>query len=418
MTDLQPVGFEVQPLPLFLRAPNALADSLGIVAPRLTPENLLKAGARKAGLPANFPSHVEEALEVLCRSFADDSKLHWFGRMNQWNIIVTGLSALLKVEEAFRADPTLADQPLLDPLIVTGLPRSGTTFLHRLLSAAPEARGIALYEHIHPADLGWPNLRALDAKVMFEPWKHASGVHGLDAIHFVRPDLPDECTFGMRLGGRSIIYWATAPTYSYLRWLLEQDQRESYVLYRKVLQLHQRRHPGKRITLKCPHHLAWLPSLVAAIPEAKIVQTHRDPLQAVPSESKLILALQGLSTHELDWKQSVEHNHLKVRTYALRSADYAATPEGSRVLHVDYKQLVKDPVNIAEQIHRHHGLPFDESHREALGGFFNENRQHKHGRNHYTLEQFGFTESGLREAFAPYQERFLDGERAAVSVSS
>ncbi|TNE92604.1 MAG: sulfotransferase [Deltaproteobacteria bacterium] len=411
------IGFDVQPLPLFLRVPNAVTAGLGIGAPTLTPEQLTAAAAKKAGLPARFEAHVGDALEQLCRSYADEARLHWFGRMNVWNLLVTGLAQLLLVDQAFRDDPTLHDQPLNAPLVVTGLPRSGTTFLHRLLSAPDVARGVALYEHVHPVVRGRRDLRRLDVHAMFEPWKRASRVYGLDAIHFVRPDMPDECNFGMRLAGRSMIYWATAPTYAYLDWLLEHDLRESYQLYRRVLQLHQRRHPEQRLTLKCPHHLAWLPALVEALPEAHVVQTHRDPLQTVPSEAKLILSLQGLATHELDWQRTVDANSMKAKTFADRAVAFASDPEGRRVLHVDYKALVKDPVRLSAQIHGHFGLAFAEEDRTATEAFFAENRQHKHGKNRYSLEQFGLDAAELERSFASYRETFLEREQPLFAVA-
>jgi hypothetical protein len=402
------VGFKVQPLPAVLRLPTALADRFGIEAPYLTPEKLCRAGARAAGLAEDYPAHVTDALEVLCRSLHDDARLHWFGRMNQSSLLVTGLATVLKVEQCFREDPTLIDEPLVAPMIVTGLPRSGTTFLHRLLSASPDASSVAMYQHIHPLPHRPMDLRRLDVAMRFHPWRLASSTYGLDAIHFVRPALPDECNFGMRIGMRSMIYWATAPTYGYLEWLLQQDLREAYLLYRKVLILHQRQNPGRRLTLKCPHHLAWLPALTEALPEAHIVQTHRDPVQAVPSECKLILSLQSLSTREIDWRRTVQRNHLKVKTFADRAVDFARTTVGQRIHHIDYRQLVADPVGVSREIHARVGLNFSEAHEADIKGFVAENTQHKHGRNQYSPEQFELSRDGLMREFAPYRERFLD----------
>jgi hypothetical protein len=293
-------GFEARPLPAFLRAPNAIAAKLRITSPQLTPERLTRSASRRAGLAPNFPAHVEKALEVLCRSLHDEARLHWFGRTNLSSLIASGLTELLLIEDLFRREPSLADGELIAPLIVTGLPRSGTTFLHRLLSVPRAAEPVLLHRHLFPTSRRVPGSARIESEVLFHPWKVASRRQGMDAIHFVRPGLPDECNFGMRLGMRSMIFWATAPTYGYLEWLLEQDLREAYQLYRRTLLLHQARSPGKRLTLKCPHHLAWLPALSEALPEAHIVQTHRDPIEAVPSECKLILSLHALASHELN----------------------------------------------------------------------------------------------------------------------
>jgi hypothetical protein len=400
-------GFQLRPLPAFLRAPNAIAAKLRIEAPKLTPEHLTKHAARRAGLAPDFPAHVGTALEVLCRSMHDEARLHWFGRENLSSLIVTGLAELLLVEDRFRRDPSLAQQELIPPLIVTGLPRSGTTFLHRLLSVPAAAEPVLLHQHVYPSPRRIPGSGRIEAEVLFWPWKVASRRHGLDAIHYVRPGLPDECNFGMRLGMRSMIFWATAPTYGYLEWLLEQDLREAYQLYRRTLLLHQARAPGKRLTLKCPHHLAWLPALTEALPEAQIVQTHRDPIEAVPSECKLILSLHGLATRELDWRETVRHNHLKIATFAERAIAFADSEAGRRISHVDYRRLVRDPLGVVEEVHRWFGLELGETDRAVLERFRDDNPQHKHGKNAYNLAQFELDAAGLRADFARYRERFL-----------
>jgi hypothetical protein len=400
-------GFESRPLPAFLRAPNAIAAKLRIQSPQLTPERLTRAASRRAGLANNFPAHVGEALEVLCRSLHDEARLHWFGRANVSSLIATGLTELLLIDELFRRDPSLEAGELVAPLIVIGLPRSGTTFLHRLLSVPRPAEPVLLHHHLFPTPRRIPGSGRIESEFLFHPWKVASRRQGLDAIHYVRPDLPDECNFGMRLGMRSMIFWATAPTYGYLEWLLEQDLREAYQLYRRTLLLHQARSPGKRLTLKCPHHLAWLPALTEALPEAHIVQTHREPVEAVPSECKLILALHALATHELNWRETVAHNHKKIGTFASRSIAFADTPRGRAIAHVDYRRLVREPGAVVDEIHAQFGLELDEVDRAALVRFHAQNPQHKHGKNSYSLAQFGLDATQIEAEFRPYRERFL-----------
>ncbi len=407
------IGFSLQPMPLWLNAANRLAALVGSGSDALTPERLMADAGRSAGLPPDFPPYVAETLEILCASLRDEGRLHWFGYMNLRTLLLTGLATLLRVERAFKDRPELARTPLHSPVIVLGLPRSGTTYLHRLLSAVPEAAPVEFYKHIHPLRSGWPDLRRVRTELEFRPWQLASRAYALDSMHLVRPGLPDECNLGMRLGGRSMIYWGTAPTYTYLRWLLAQDLRESYQLYRKVLILHQLEAPGRRLTLKCPHHLAWLPALAEAIPEAHLVLTHRDPVEAVPSECKLVLSSQALSTRELDWRRTVEGNHLKVHTFASRAVAFADGPQGGRLIHVPYRRLIQDPVGLVADIHARVGAPFSEAHGARIESFAAENRQHKHGKNHYTPEQFGLSPARLAEEFGPYRERF----RAEISRS-
>lgn len=408
MMSQQAAGFSLKPLPLWLRATNRIADTFGSGLDPLLPERLMTDAGALVNLPPEFPTHVYEALHVLYESMRGETKMHFLGIENMHMMLLTGLACLLQIEKTFADNPSLAREPLLSPMVVVGLPRSGTTFLHRLLSSTPEATGVLMREHFTPVELeafGYTP-RAIRAK--FQPWLFASKVYDIDSMHYVRLDLPDECNLGMRLAGRSMIYWATSPTHSYLRWLLQQDMRESYQLYRKVLILHQRAHPGKRLTLKCPHHLAWLPAFAEAVPEAIFVQTHRNPVEVVPSECKLILSLHGVSVRELDWRRSVESNHFKVRTYAERAVEFAGTPVGQRVHHVDYRRLVKEPIDVAREIHVRAGLPVSAADEAVWKSFTNDNRQHKHGKNAYTMAQFGLDESAISRDFANYRERFLD----------
>lgn len=402
-------GFSVRPLPFYLRATNVAGDWFDGGPECLDPDRLMSDAARAAGLPPDFPRHVHEALHVLCASLRDEARLHWFGRAYQYNLLITGLSSLLQVERAFRDVPSLAATPLVPPLIVTGLPRSGTTHLHRLLSAVAGAEPVRMYQHMlpvrrRPLDTRWP-----EVAVKFLPWHLASRAYGMDAMHHVRPGLPDECNFGMRLSGRSMIFWAMAPAYSYLRWLLAQDLRETYHLYRKVLILHQLATPGRRLTLKCPHHLASLPALREALPEALIVQIHRDPVEVVPSECKLVLSLQSISTSEIDWVRTVEGNTGKVRTFADRAVAFAPQ-DGAPIAHVRYAALVRDPVGTVAQLHADLALPFEEADRAAVTAFALKNPQNKHGRNRYSAEQFGLSQRALLKDFAPYRARFLGAE--------
>lgn len=399
-------GFEIKPLPLWLRYPNFLAEKLGINAPCLTPENICRAASRNVSLPSNVPPYVENALEILCRSLRDDTNLHWFGRMNYWNVIVTGLSSLLEVEHMFQCDPSLIKTKLIDPVLVVGLPRSGTTFLHRLLSSLEPAQGIELYRYMYPIQKH-PDTRQISTFAIFEPWRIASSIYNMDAIHYMRPHLPDECNFGLRMSLHSMLFWSIAPTYSYLLWLLDQDFQETYKFYRKLIILYQQQLPGKRLTLKCPYHVAWLPSLVDVFPEAHIVETHRDPLDTIASDCKLTLALHGLSTNCLDWEKVVSYVYSKTYCFAQRSIAFSNSDTGKQIFHTKYTSLLKDTEIVIRKAYDFWGISFTKNNAETLKQHLINNRQHKYGRNSYSLEQFGLSSNKIIQDFKEYREKFV-----------
>ena len=385
--------------------PSTLAKEFTSLSPKLDPESLTARAQRKTGLQANLSSRIGTALEVLCRSVRDEANLHWFGRVNFANLLNTGLSQLLLINDRFERQPELDQQPLNAPIFVTGMPRSGTTFLHRLLSSPSKTAAMPLYRLFFP---NGGRFSKLNAEGLFYGWKVLSKRYGMDAIHYIRPGLPDECNFGMRLDIHSLIYWATGSTYSYLKWCLDQDMDESYKTYRRVLQLQQMRHPDKRLVLKCPHHLAWLPSLAKVFPEATIVQTHREPKEIIPSECKLVTSSQGMSTDRLDWKASVDANNHKSQTFASRAIEFAKKNTSTRVIHVRYSRLIKDPVALAKEIFDQINLNLSEEEIEEVRVFFSSNKKDKRGRNKYNLEQYGLSEDALNKDYSEYRELFLD----------
>ena len=143
-------GLEPQPLPTHFRMLGGVFGLLRRDRHALDPERLARAASRRAGLPDRLPASVGDGLERFCRAARDEAELHWYGRAVLWDLVVSGLAARLRLDAAFAAEPGLADTPLIAPLIICGLPRSGSTFLHRLLAHTEDAQPVKLYEHLEP----------------------------------------------------------------------------------------------------------------------------------------------------------------------------------------------------------------------------------------------------------------------------
>lgn len=399
-------GLEPHPLPTHLRMLGGAFELLRRDRLALDPASLIRAACRRAGLPDRLPASVGDGLERFCRAARDEAELHWYGRANLRALIVSGLAARLRLDAAFAADPGLADTPLIPPVVICGLPRSGSTFLHRLLATTEDAQPVKLYEHLDPLRPPGMDLRRLRAEVRLWPWRGLGDRSALDDMRRVRPDAADACALSLRLSMRSMSLWSIAPVPGYLEWLLEADMTEAYQTYRRVLQLHQRAEPGRRLTLKCPSHCASLPALTRALPEALIVQTHRAPEQAAPDDARLVLSLQATSVTRLDWRSTVRHNLDRATTYARRSAAFAETEAGRRVHHIDARALLSDPVGAALGIRDHFGLGFNAGHRDRLSRYVRLNRGRDRARVAQSIERFGLEAADLERRFAPYRARF------------
>lgn len=325
--------------------------------------------------------------------------------------IVSGLSHYLQIKEAHRLNPELSKIQLKDPLVVIGLPRSGTTHLHRLLALAPDSTYLPMWEHFYPVPpRKGLDFRRLGLKIQFNFWKYFANRFGLDSVHYVRPDLPDECTFSLRFGGSSHLFWSMAPVYDYLDWLSTQStMEESYKTYRLVLQLIQARNPNKRIILKCPSHALNLKSLTKIIPEARLVFTHRAPRALIGSEASLIARLQATSAKtKIDWRRTVKANARKNFLYSQKMVEFSSQHPAAKIFHAPYSKLIKEPKALVEAIHEFFDVEMTETHQELLSKYLSQNKQHSHGKHNYSHKNTGLTELEINEGLKDYVKYFAE----------
>lgn len=385
------------------------AAKLGLVSVDLDPDRLVAEARSRAGLQDLGDPAFRPGLDALCRSCDEDADLHFLGRRQMRDLIVRSLVTRLRLAEAARLDPALDARPLRAPLLVCGLPRSGTTFLHRLLAEADDdGRALKLYELADPLPGPGPDRRRAEMDARMARLRRFAPAN-LDAQHLMRADLPDECGHLFKPAFLSSLFWM-APVTGYLAAYPRLDARPAYREYRRLLTLLQGADP-RRFVLKDPFHAMNLPALFAAVPDAMVVQTHRAPSEVVPSLHKLALTTQAVLCRTLDVPRVVEADTAWIAEVAARSVDdRARVPEG-RVVDVDYRRLLVDPVGVVRRIHGHFGLPWSPLVEARLAAFVAENGQRRHGENPYSAEAFGQTAAGIDARFVAYRDRFLEAER-------
>jgi hypothetical protein len=396
-----------QPLPWPARAANrtgALLRELGLELGELDVTKMRAAAVALAGSDDFGGADFEPGLAAVVASAERDARLSLIGRLGIREAIVNALANRLLRVRARREAPNVFAHELTPPLIVLGLPRSGTTLLHRLLALGPRARPLQYWELRRPLPAPGGDDRLKWARQQQRSFKWLA--RGLDAKHFSGPEAPEECLFLFDSSFVSATFWIAGPLYGYLDFYLAADQAAPYRTYREYLELFQAQTPGQRLTLKAPVHTAHVPALRAAVPEAHLIQLHRDPRAAVASANSLFATLHRVVTDELD-RARLGHANLNLfgtgidRLLAAR----AALPEG--VIHdVYYDELVADPAGTVRRIHEHFGLPFPAEYEARLGAFVRDNPRHKHGLHRYAAEDFGLTDGAVLERFGAYVERF------------
>ncbi|HVR19522.1 MAG TPA: sulfotransferase, partial [Polyangiaceae bacterium] len=356
-------------------------------------------------------SDFESGLAVALESAERDAQLTLLGRMGIRDMLVNALTQRLLRVQFRREHPEVFEAPLTPPIIVMGLPRSGTTLLHRLLSLAPEARSLRYFELRRPLDepgndrLAWARSQQRSFKWL---------ARGLDAKHASGPEEPEECLFLFDSTLVSATFWIAAPLYGYLDWYLAQDQRAPYRAYREYLQIFQRETPERRLTLKAPIHTPHVRALFAAVPEARLVQLHRDPRPALASANSLFATLHRVVTDSLDCERLGRANFELVATGMDRLLDARTTlPEGA-IHDVYYDELVRDPLGVVRDIRNRFELGFDAAYEERLREYLRENPQHKHGPHRYRADDFGLSDDEIQARFARYLETFPRTLRAHV----
>ena len=343
-------------------------------------------------------------MTVLLDSFEREAELTELGAKVKRAELRGGLVARLMCEASWARHPQAADVAIERPIFVTGLPRTGTTALHRLLCADPQAQGLEQWlcdvPQPRPPRETWADnpvhrhIAAWFAKFHAERPQFA-GVHYIDA------DTVEECWQLLRQSALSVSYESLAHIPTYSRWLAGQDWTPAYLRHRRNLALIGLNDAGKRWVLKNPSHLFALDALLAVYPDAMIVQTHRDPREAVASSCSLsALATQGYSTAFTGATIGADQLALLSRgaaTFASARRKYDA----ARFLDVRYTDLVADPVGTVRSVYAHFGLDWTTTVEAAVTAEHSASRSGPRAPSHrYALADFGLTAEQVEAAFA------------------
>ncbi len=380
----------------------------GIDAPALEPESLLKAAQRRTGLDDFGAWDFHEPLERLLRSYRDESRLTLLGRITVRELIVSLLENLLRLEDERRRVAAVERQTIENPVFIIGLPRTGTTLLHGLMSQDPANRVPLTWEVMYPA--GYSNEPDRIAKVRGRTASRLAWANRLapefKRIHPIAPDLPQECIAIKAQVFMSIQFHTTHNVASYEDWFERDPQRLAYRFHYRLLQHLQARRPGPRWVLKAPGHLFALAALLERYPTAKIIQTHRDPLRVMASMASHATVLRRAfsdvavpSEIAADW----------TGRWARALDDFLTVRDRSpseQFLDVAYEEIETAPDATLERIYDFLGWPLTDEARRAMRTFLAANPKNKHGVHSYSLSQYGLDRDTELARFRRYCERF------------
>lgn len=328
--------------------------------------------------------------------------------------IVGQLTTRLRFVEDDRRHPEIAAEKIEAPLIVIGLPRTGTTIVYDLLCLDPEARPPAEWEWYIP----WPppevetyhsDPRIAQLTETYDNWlKHAPQLRDIQRMDCTQPG---ECNHGMQYHFASTNYPAEFGVPEFAKWLQEGDVTGQYVSHKRLLQNFQWKGPHGRWTLKSPQHLFDLPGLLETYPGAMLVWTHRDPALTMSSLSSMIAGLLAAVGGDKD-KVAIGHDVVETwgsamnRALAAREADPAIE---ARIIDLAHRDVVADPKGAIARVYEKFGLNFSPEHAARIDRFLSENPAAKRlGKHKHHPEEYGIDVADVRRRLDHYYARFGD----------
>lgn len=370
-----------------------------------TVEDLHASAVKACGLDdfGSDDDNYREALAVLLEAYQRDADLTELGSKMQRFFVRNALVARLVSEAAFKQHPQHADVPIERPIFVTGLPRTGTTVIHRLLTADPRHQGLELwlaeFPQPRPPRDTWaqnPIFAQLDAQFT----KAHEENPDYTGLHYMTADEVEECWQLLRQSLHSVSYETLAHIPTYSRWLAAQDWTKSYQRHRRNLQLIGLNEPEKRWVLKNPSHLFALDALFATYPDALVVQCHR------PAET-IMASMCSLAQHTTEgWSNTfrgdvIGTDSMETWSRGLELFDAErAKHDPAQFCDVDYFEFIKNPVAAVEGIYRTFGIEFTDGARQAISDSHAESQKGPRAPKHtYSLDDYGLTADQVKERF-------------------
>src|SRR5262245_38133136 len=326
-----------------------LARCLDVPGRRFIPldvDHVLDAGRRRGGGRDFEDTTFLEGLGHLVRALSTEARLNLLGRIVARETVVGHLATRLHLEADWRRHREITAEPIHRPLVITGLPRSGSTLLHNLLAQDPANRVPQTWEMLDPSPPPERGRYDHDPRIASTErdlrWFDRL-VPEFKAIHAVGARMPEECVVILSHSFLSSQFCSMYGVPSYQAWVRGQDLRPAYQLHRRVLQQLQWRCPGDRWVLKAPAHLPALRELTAVYPDVGVIMTHREPLEVLPSEASLHTVLRQIFSDVVDptavGREVTELTADEIRA-GLQARDQGCAPP-ERFLDVRYRDLVK-----------------------------------------------------------------------------
>src|SRR5580658_378359 len=394
-----------------LSVTDAIAHRLGILQRKLRAEELLRAAGRRAGADDFGDMSFLDPLQLLLDACVEEASLSIVGRLAlRWDTM-RFLNNLLQLRAAERRVPAITRQPIERPIFITGLPRSGTTFLHRLMMADRDNRAPLVWQTVYPyPPRDGPDRRVARVTQQLRAFERLApqfrGLHPLFATS------PQECSEITAHWFRSLRFDTTYRIPSYRTWLDAAGHVPAYQFHKRFLQHLQYQNAvagtgAGRWVLKCPDHVFALEAIRTVYKDARLVFVHRDPVSVLLSVARLTEVLRRPFTRRLDPIEIGRQESARWLDGSRQMMRAERDPCGSSAIcHVHHLDLITDPVATVESVHRHFGLTMSLDASARLDRMVGQQPDGGYAPHAYRFEDHGLDATVERAKFRDYMVRF------------
>ncbi len=361
------------------------------------------------GLDDFGSSYYRAGLERTVDALNTEAELNDLGRVMQHATISNALIQRLKIVQTYKQHPEIADEVVQGPVVVLGLPRTGTTALSQLVSADPQFRSLRTWESQAPTPPPEAATQHSDPRIA----QCADGIAMIEqmfpdfrAMSNSEPEAATECQDLMGMSFRTFHFDGVVRVPGYVQWLLHSDMRETYVFHRDVLKLLQWHCKPNLWHLRTPVHMFALDAFVDAYPDAKFLWSHRDPAKVLGSVCSLIAYIRSWSSDRKDPEELGAEQLAWWAEGMRRAMEFRRKFGDDRFVDVSFAALQTDPVTTVADSYEKLGLTFTDSARARVQEWADGHKPGQRGTHTYDLADYGLTPERVHEAFSDYMATY------------
>ena len=378
---------------------------------RLNLDDILAESRANTGLTDIGEPDIEPGMRVLLDASVNEAHFTPMGVEAQRGTMIRIVSNRLRVEDQFKHHPEILDEKIIGPIVITGLARSGTTKLHRMMGASPDLQTFPLWRILHPVPLGPTAPGEKDMRITIaQQLSNAMQQHpDFYAGHPMNPFDPDEEEWLLDMVMRGYVNCHQARTPSFEAWMDQQDFSCWHPYLKKLMQLLQWQDgsPKKPWLIKAPSHLRHMKLLFKTFPNATIVHCHRNPVTTSISLARLNEAIRKIFS---DYEDAPETGRFTYRHWAKQMQGYMdarpALEKDHVFVDIAYSEITGDVMPAIRRVYAAAGFELSDAAVKAMRDWEANNPQGKHGHRSYDIERFNLTEGEVRAAYADYLKRF------------